>query len=43
MPRWLPEDAQDLIRRMLEVNPEKRITVSLFLGLFLLSRCSSDS
>ncbi|GAA5963658.1 hypothetical protein JCM3765_003535 [Sporobolomyces pararoseus] len=27
MPRWLPEDAQDLIRRMLEVNPEKRITM----------------
>lgn len=28
MPRWLPPDAQDLIRRMLEVNPDKRILVS---------------
>lgn len=28
MPPELPSDAKDLIRRMLEVNPEKRITVS---------------
>ncbi|GAA5890492.1 hypothetical protein JCM5296_005062 [Sporobolomyces johnsonii] len=27
MPPWLPPDAQDLIRRMLEVDPEKRITM----------------
>ncbi|GAA6022405.1 hypothetical protein JCM11491_001580 [Sporobolomyces phaffii] len=27
MPAWLPADAQDLIRRMLEVDPEKRITM----------------
>ncbi|GAA5881930.1 hypothetical protein JCM16303_003472 [Sporobolomyces ruberrimus] len=27
MPSWLPADAQDLIRRMLEVDPEKRITM----------------
>ncbi|GAA6064411.1 hypothetical protein JCM10212_001235 [Sporobolomyces blumeae] len=25
MPPWLPPDAQDLIRRMLEIDPEKRI------------------
>ncbi|GAA5843224.1 hypothetical protein JCM3766R1_006629 [Sporobolomyces carnicolor] len=27
MPQWLPADAQNLIRRMLEVDPEKRITM----------------
>jgi serine/threonine protein kinase len=30
MPSDLPSDAKDLISRMLEVNPAKRITVSLF-------------
>jgi len=34
MPRWLPPDAQDLIRRMLEVNPDKRILVSSCLFFF---------
>ena len=28
MPQELPHEAKDLIRRMLEVNPSKRITVS---------------
>ena len=32
MPPELPSDAKDLIRRMLEVNPEKRITVSELLS-----------
>lgn len=36
MPPELPSDAKDLIRRMLEVNPEKRITVSC--SLFLHTR-----
>lgn len=29
MPPELPSDAKDLIRRMLEVDPEKRITVRM--------------
>lgn len=36
MPPWLPPDAQDLIRRMLEVNPDKRILVRLSFLFFLL-------
>ena len=45
MPQELPSDAKDLIRRMLEVNPAKRITVSSLLTVFVpanILTCSTD-
>ena len=31
IPHFVPPDCQSLLRGMIEVNPEKRITVSLYL------------
>lgn len=36
MPHFVPPDCQQLLRGMIEVNPEKRMTVSYFFMLYLI-------
>ena len=34
IPHFVPPDCQNLLRGMIEVSPEKRLTVKLFIHLF---------